>query len=69
MEPTKPNFNSDFFEDVGDPLIEFRKKYKGAVKMTKKGIDPTDSDPDLIQAARQTKLIKDIENMNFLGSY
>ena len=63
MEPTKKKFNSEFYEDVGDPLAEFRKKNGGA-RFVKGGKDPFARDPDVMQAKRQQKLIDDTNNLN-----
>lgn len=66
MEPRKPKFNTEFYEDAGDPLLKFRKKHGGAC-FAKKGADPFARDPDVIQAKRQAKLIEDIGKMDTLG--
>jgi len=68
QQAKKPNFDSDFYEDVGDPLAGFRKKHRGG-RINKKGKDPFSKDPDVMQAARQDKLQKEIEQQNLLGGY
>lgn len=62
----KPNFDSDFYEDEGDPLSDFRKKYGGA-RIDKKGNDPFANDPDMIQSRRQEKLREDSLNIDLGG--
>lgn len=66
MKPEKPSLIEDFYENVGDPLAGFRRRNGGAI-VNKKGKDPFAKDPDVVQAQRQQKLEKDIENQ--LGGY
>ena len=69
-EIDKPNFKSEFYEDAGDPLAEFRKKCRGPA-VGKKGKDPFANDPDVLQAQREEKLIEDSRNIDTggFGSY
>lgn len=54
--------NSEFYEDAGDLLADFRKLYRGGA-IDKNGKDPFDKDIDVIQSVRETKL-RDQENNN-----
>lgn len=60
----EPNFNSEFYEDEGDPLAAFRKQYRGAV-VGKNGVDPFKDDPDVIQSRREEKLRESEKNSGF----
>lgn len=55
---------SDFYEDAGDLLADFRNRYGGAVP-DKKGKDPFAGDPDVMQAEREAKLYEQQQNMGF----
>lgn len=66
METRKPKFSSAFYEEAGDVLAPFRKKYGGAL-FDKKGQDPFSKDPDVVQSQRQEKLVQDIRNVDILG--
>jgi len=66
MKDGKPNFNSEFYEDAGDPLAEFRQKHGGA-KINRKGKDPFANDPDVLQSQREEKLKEQTRNMDFGG--
>lgn len=66
MEAKKPNFNSEFYEDEGDLLSEFRKKNRGARSLIK-GVDAFAKDPDVLQAERQEKLANEIRNADISG--
>lgn len=52
---SESKLNTEFYEDVGDLLADFRKKYNGGL-IGKNGKDPFDSDPDMIQSSRETNL-------------
>jgi hypothetical protein len=47
--------NSEFYEEVGDPLAAFRRTYGGAMR-DDKGKDPFAKDPDVLQSEREEKL-------------
>jgi len=66
MEPKTTNFNSEFYEDEGDLLSEFRKKNRGARYLIK-GVDAFAKDPDVLQAERQEKLAEKIRNADISG--
>lgn len=66
MSSRKPNFNSEFYEDAGDPLAEFRKQNRGA-RVGKNGKDLFANDPDVLQSAREEKLKEKIRNMDIGG--
>lgn len=44
----KEVYDNDFYEEVGDLLSPFRRKYGGAI-IGKDGVDPFVKDPDSIQ--------------------
>ena len=67
METRKPKFNSEFYEDEGDPLVNFRKKNGGACFTKRKDGDPFSKDPDVMQSKRQMKLIEDMGKVDILG--
>ena len=60
----EPNFNSEFYEDEGDPLAAFRKQYRGAV-VGKNGVDPFKDDPDVLQSNREEKLREGERNSGY----
>lgn len=57
----EPNFNSEFYEDAGDPLAAFRQQYGGGV-IGKNGDDPFKDDPDIQQSGREDKLREEERN-------
>ena len=57
-------YDNDFYEEVGDILAPFRKKYGGAL-IGKNGADPFEKDPDSIQGDHDEKLrTKQSNNLN-----
>jgi hypothetical protein len=55
---------SDFYEEVPDPLADFRNKYGGGI-YEKNGKDPFAKDVDVMQAERDRKLQEDQSNMGY----
>lgn len=51
----KEVYENDFYEEAGDLLSGFRKKYGGAL-IGKDGADPFAKDPDSIQGDREDTL-------------
>lgn len=57
-------YDNDFYEEAGDLLSPFRRKYGGAI-IGKNGADPFAKDPDSIQGEHDDTLRqKQLNNLN-----